>query len=103
MRDQIAANYNADLSAELLQDHRRGAPADRRVAGPAPETDPLLYLDAISVKIREDGALPSKAVCLAIGVDCAGRKQLLGMRIERTERAKLWLKGNSGSGVSRTS
>ena len=52
----------------------------------------LLYLDAIFVRIREDGAVSNKAVYLAIGVDCTGRKQVLGMWVQQTEGAKFWLK-----------
>ncbi len=59
---------------------------------PLTEVYALLFLDAILVKIRQDGAVTNKPVLLAIGVDCSGRKQLLGLWIQQQEGAKVWLK-----------
>jgi putative transposase len=53
---------------------------------------PILYLDAIFVKTREDGHIRNKAVYLAMGVDMDGQKDVLGMWIEKTEGARFWLK-----------
>ena len=51
----------------------------------------IVYFDAIRVKIRDEGLVRNKAVHLAIGVTCAGRKEVLGMWLEREEGAKFWL------------
>ena len=51
----------------------------------------VVYFDAIRVKVRDEGLVRNKAVHLAIGVMCAGRKQVLGMWLEREEGAKFWL------------
>lgn len=52
---------------------------------------PVLYLDALFVKVRHEGRVRRKAVYLAIGIDLSGEKQLLGMWIAETEGAKFWL------------
>ena len=46
-----------------------------------------MYFDAVRVKIRDEGLVRNKAVYLAIGVSCAGRKEVLGLWIEQTESA----------------
>jgi putative transposase len=56
---------------------------------PLEEVYPILYLDAIRVKVRHNGTVINKAVNLAIGGD--GTKDILGMWIVETEGAKFWL------------
>lgn len=51
---------------------------------------PIVYLDCIHVKVR-DGTVPVKAVYLAIGINLAGEKEMLGLWIAQTEGAKFWL------------
>ena len=52
---------------------------------------PILYLDCIVVKIRQDKRVINKAVYLALGVNLEGKKELLGMWISENEGAKFWL------------
>jgi putative transposase len=52
---------------------------------------PIIYMDCIHVKVRDAGAVRTKAVYLALGVNLQGQKELLGMWIEQTEGAKFWL------------
>lgn len=52
---------------------------------------PILYLDCIHVKVRDAGAVRTKAVYLAIGVNMAGHKDVLGLWVAQTEGAKFWL------------
>jgi transposase-like protein len=52
---------------------------------------PILYLDCLHVKVRDTGAVRVKAVYLAIGVNLAGNKEVLGLWIAQTEGAKFWL------------
>ncbi|MFZ3204633.1 MAG: IS256 family transposase, partial [Pseudomonas sp.] len=52
---------------------------------------PILYLDCIHVKVRDAGAVRTKAVYLAIGVNMDGHKEVLGLWIAQTEGAKFWL------------
>jgi putative transposase len=53
---------------------------------------PIVYFDALRIKIRDEGAVMNKAVYLALGIDADGQKSVLGMWIEQTEGAKFWLK-----------
>jgi len=53
---------------------------------------PVVVLDALRVKIRDDGTVRNKAVYLALGVDRDGRKDVLGLWVEQTEGAKCWRK-----------
>ena len=52
---------------------------------------PIVYFDALRVKIREDGLVQNKAVHLAIGVTALGRKEILGLWMAANEGAKFWL------------
>lgn len=52
---------------------------------------PILYLDALRVKSREDGTVRNRAVYVALGVTLTGHKELLGLWIAPTEGAKFWL------------
>jgi len=53
---------------------------------------PIIYLDALVVKVRDQGTVRNKSVYMALGVNLAGRKEVLGLWIEATEGAKFWLK-----------
>lgn len=53
---------------------------------------PIVYFDALRLKIRDEGTVRNKAVYLALGIDATGRKDVLGLWIEHTEGAKFWLK-----------
>ena len=53
---------------------------------------PIVYFDALRLKIRDEGAVRNKAVYLALGIRADGRKEVLGLWIEQTEGAKFWLK-----------
>jgi len=51
---------------------------------------PVMYLDAIIVKIRDGGHVRNKAAHIAIGVDMEGIKHVLGIWVQATEGAKFW-------------
>ena len=53
---------------------------------------PVIFFDALRVKIRDDGVVQNKAVYLALGVLADGTREVLGLWIEQTEGAKFWLK-----------
>jgi putative transposase len=53
---------------------------------------PVVFFDALRVKIREDGVVHNKAVYLALGVLPDGCREILGLWIENTEGAKFWMK-----------
>jgi putative transposase len=53
---------------------------------------PVIYLDAIILKIREQGVVQNRHVYLALGISLEGKKEVLGMWLEANEGAKFWLK-----------
>jgi putative transposase len=53
---------------------------------------PIVYLDALVIKVRDQGTVTNKSAYLAIGVNMAGNKEVLGLWLEETEGAKFWLK-----------
>jgi transposase-like protein len=53
---------------------------------------PLVFFDAIRVKIRDEGMVRSRAIHIALGVRADGRKEVLGLWIEQNEGAKFWLR-----------
>ena len=53
---------------------------------------PIVFFDALRVRIRSDGAVKNQAVYLALGVAPDGTRDVLGLWIEQTEGAKFWLK-----------
>jgi len=52
---------------------------------------PIVYLDCIVIKIRQDKRVINKAIYLALGVNLEGHKELLGMWISENEGSKFWL------------
>ena len=53
---------------------------------------PVVFFDALRVKIREDNVVSNKAVYLALGMRPDGSRDILGLWIETTEGAKFWMK-----------
>src|SRR3954449_12818126 len=52
---------------------------------------PIVYFDAMFVKVREDRSVKSRACYLALGVTCDGEREVLGLWWQETEGAKFWL------------
>jgi putative transposase len=52
---------------------------------------PILYLDALQVKVKDQGRVSNKAIYLAVGVNMQGLKEVLGMWASENEGAKFWL------------
>jgi len=52
---------------------------------------PIVYFDAMFVKVREDRSVRSRACYLALGVTCDGDREVLGLWWQETEGAKFWL------------
>lgn len=53
---------------------------------------PIVFFDALRVKVRDEGIVKSKAIYVALALDTEGQKHVLGLWIEQTEGAKFWLK-----------
>ncbi len=52
---------------------------------------PIVYMDCIVVKVRQNGSVINKAVFLALGINTEGQKELLGMWLAENEGEKFWL------------
>jgi putative transposase len=52
---------------------------------------PILFLDALMVKMRHEGRVENRAVYVAVGIDLEGRKDVLGLWTSANEGAKFWL------------
>ena len=52
---------------------------------------PVVFFDALRVKIRDEGSVKNKAVYLALGIQRDGTKDVLGLWIQQSEGAKFWL------------
>ena len=61
-------------------------------ARPLEATYPLVFFDALRVKIRDEGLVRNKAVHIALGVRADGAKEILGLWLEQNEGAKFWLR-----------
>ena len=53
---------------------------------------PLVFFDAMRVKVRDEGFVRNKAIYIALGILPDGTKEILGIWIEQTEGAKFWLR-----------
>lgn len=53
---------------------------------------PIVFFDALRVKIRDEGLVRNKAVYVALGVRADGTKEILGLWLEQNEGAKFWLR-----------
>ena len=85
--------YGVDVSPDLISTVTDGILSEVKEwqSRPLDELYPIVYFDAISMKIRDEGRICNKAAYLAIGVGMDGRKDVFGIWIEKAEGAKFWL------------
>jgi len=85
--------YGADVSATLIS-KVTDAVIEQVIewqSRPLDAVYPIVYLDCIVVKIRQDKRVINKAFYLALGVNMEGHKELLGLWLSENEGAKFWL------------
>ena len=85
--------YDADVSATLVS-RVTDAVIEQVIewqSRPLDPVYPIVYLDCIVLKIRQDKLVINKAVYLALGVNLEGQKELLGMWLSENKGAKFWL------------
>ena len=85
--------YDADVSASLIS-KVTNAVLDQVLewqSRPLDDIYPIVYLDCIVLKIRQDKRVINKAIYLALGINLEGHKELLGLWLAETEGAKFWL------------
>jgi transposase-like protein len=85
--------YGAEVSAGLVSQVTNAVLEQVREwqARPLDEVYPIVYLDCLVLKIRQDKRVIRKSIYLALGVGLEGHKELLGMWISENEGAKFWL------------
>ena len=95
-RDIVAAfqeMYGAEISAGLVS-QVTNAVLEEVVEWqnrPLDPVYPIVYLDCIVLKIRQDKRVINKAIYLVLGINVEGQKELLGMWVSQNEGAKFWL------------
>lgn len=85
--------YGIEVSPDLISTVTDGVIDEVRAwqSRPLDAVYPILYLDALQVKVKDQGRVANKAIYLAIGVNLHGIKEVLGMWTAENEGAKFWL------------
>ena len=85
--------YKVDVSEGLISQATEGIMEEVKVwqNRPLDSVYPIVFLDCIVVKSREEGKVCNRSVYLALGINMEGHKELLGIWIARSEGAKFWL------------
>jgi len=90
----LAEMYAVEVSPDLISTVTDAIVAEVTAwqARPLEPMYPVVFFDALRVKIREEATVRSKAVYLALAVLPDGTRDILGLWIEQTEGAKFWMK-----------
>jgi putative transposase len=90
----LAEQYGTEVSAEFISSVTEAVMAEVTAwqSRPLEPMYPVVFFDALRVKIREDAVVRNKAIYLALGVLPDGTRDILGLWIESTEGAKFWMK-----------
>lgn len=90
---QLQEMYGVDVSPGLISEVTDGVLEEMKAwqSRPLENMYPVLYLDALMVKMRHEGRVENRAVFVALGVDEEGQKDVLGLWSSANEGAKFWL------------
>ena len=90
----LAEQYDTEVSPEFISTVTDAVMAEVSAwqSRPLEAMYPVVFFDALRVKIREDAVVRNKAIYLALGVLPDGTRDILGLWIENTEGAKFWMK-----------
>ncbi len=90
----LAESYSTEVSPDFISSVTDEVMAETLAwqNRPLEPMYPVVFFDALRVKIRGDGVVSNKAVYLALGIQADGQRDVLGLWIEQTEGAKFWLK-----------
>jgi len=94
IQGHLAEIYGTEVSPDLISkvtDAVLGEVRDWQ-SRPLETIYPIVFFDALRVKIRDEGLVKNKAVYVVLGIKPSGEKEVLGLWIEQTEGAKFWLK-----------
>jgi transposase-like protein len=88
----VSELYGVDVSSTLVSEITQAVAEEVREwqERPLDKIYPIVWLDAISVKVHKDSRVVTMDVHIALGVNMSGHKELLGMWIAETEGAKFW-------------
>src|ERR1700728_4488372 len=91
---QLTELYGTEVSPDLISTVTDEVFAEVQAwqARPLDAVWPIVYLDALVIKVRDQGVVANRSAYLAMGVGIEGRKQILGLWLEANEGAKFWLK-----------
>ena len=94
IQGHLAEIYDIEVSPDLISKITDAVIEEVRgwQARPLEPVWPVIFLDAIICKVRDEGTVKNKAAHLAVGVDLDGKKEVLGIWVEHTEGAKFWLR-----------
>src|ERR1700760_4824466 len=89
----LEEQYKVEISADLISTVTDSVLDDvgEWQNRPLERMYPVVFFDALRVKIRDEGSVKNKAVYLALGIQRDGTKDVLGLWIQQTEGAKFWL------------
>jgi transposase-like protein len=90
----LAEQYGAEVAPDFISSVTDAVMAEVAAwqARPLEPMYPVVFFDALRVKIREDAVVRNKAIYLALGILPDGTRDILGLWIENTEGAKFWMK-----------
>ena len=90
----LAEQYGTEVSPDFISSVTDAVMTEVTVwqSRPLEVMYPVVFFDALRVKIREEGVVRNKAIYLALGVLPDGTRDILGLWIENTEGAKFWMK-----------
>jgi putative transposase len=93
VRHHLRRVYGAEISADAISTITDSVLEEVKAwqTRPLDEVYPVMYIDALIVKVRDGGQVRNKAAHLAIGIGLDGIKHVLGIWITETEGAKFWL------------
>ncbi len=94
IRGYLEEAYGTDVSPDLISTVTDSVFSEVTAwqSRPLESVYPVVFFDALRVKIREDNVVRNKAVYLGLGVRRDGSREILGLWIEGTEGAKFWMK-----------
>lgn len=93
IQEQLKDLYGVEVSHGLISNVTEAVESERRAWQNRilDEIYPIVFLDALVVKVRHEGRVINKAVHLALGVNLEGKKELLGIWMTTNESSKFWL------------
>jgi putative transposase len=94
IQGHLAELYGAEVSPDLISRVTDAVLEEVREwqSRPLDAVYPIVFFDALRVKIRDEGLVKNKAVYVALAYNGDGEKDVLGLWIEQTEGAKFWLR-----------